>query len=155
MKSILLLVCFIFLVNTLTLAQGAKWEYTEDTDMMTGRKNYYAETTSLPDDISKQGINLVIRHFNNRNDVLLNLEEGLFNYIGEAYYLEVRFDMGKTESFITNQSLDRNYKTIFLRNANRFIKKAKASEVVMIRAYLYNEGNKIFTFYIKDLKWDH
>lgn len=130
------------------------WKYSEETNEMTNKKSYYAETYS---DILSDGTNtaLTVRYLKDENDVLFTIGKAMFN-TGIGYYeLQVKFDDGKIEKYRCDNSANNNFQMVFVRKTNEFIQKLKIAKTVLIQCNIYQRGDMVFHFDLSGLKWEH
>ncbi len=137
------------------------WQYSDAVDEMTSKKNYFARITS-PDvaefdfPYGSEYMTMTVRNMNGSDDVLLEVTDGQFHE--EDYNnptVTVRFDDAEATAYSVDKSADGSSKLRFILNSDKFIKNLKAAKTLKIQAQFYNQGNHIFGFDVKGLKWEH
>ena len=158
--------------NTSTIATTSKmnekpeitsnWRYDESTDNMTSKTVYLAHCISeneldfkFPYSGGVQG-KLNLRLKNGESDVYLNISKGQFMpSIMQEKSIRVRFDNDNPMSFTYSSASDGSPDIIFLNSVQKFIKRLKSANKVLIEAEYFNEGNRQFEFNVSNLKWNH
>lgn len=141
------------------------WQVKESIDEMTDSKNVWKSLNSenlvhfsFPYE-GGSSLNLCVRYMKKYGtDVILTISKGqlLSNEYNGTNYVTVRFDDDAPQKFNTNYAADGSSDYIFLRNARKFIKRAKTAKSIKIQVPVYQEGNPIFTFKVDvPLTWEY
>ena len=143
------------------------WEYSEDINQMTSKKDFFAKTYSTnllnfqPPYDGSQNAMLFLRYKGVENDVTLSIEKGQF-YVyggsledGNSGTIKIRFDDGKAKEYEYSTPSDGGTDMIFIHPAKAIINKMKKSKIMFIQVSFYNEGSQILNFNVDSLKWDH
>lgn len=139
-----------------------KWEYSEDANVMTDSKDYYASIKAndlLYFDSPYEGgvsASIVLRHRDGKNDIMLQISKGQFlsNSLGNKT-IRVRFDKQKPERYSYVEPSDGSTEVIFIRNASKFLSKLKQTNRTIIECEFYDEGIRTMTFNTDSLKWKY
>jgi hypothetical protein len=136
------------------------WQYDESSDEMGRGKIRTAFVSSLNEvdfDFPYQGAQraqLVLRrHPKYGRNVILQVEKGQILTGIDGCDVQVRFDGGKARTYRGMGAADHSTTSVFLNNFDRFIAAAKKAKKVYIEAPFYQEGERVFEFNVKDLKF--
>ena len=142
-----------------------RWQVTESIDEMTDTKNVWKSLTSenfAYFDFPYEGgsfLRIDVRYMKKYGtDILLTLSQGqlMSNEYNGTNYVMVRFDDDAPQKYYTNEPSDGSSNCLFLRNAKKFIKRAKTAKSIKIQVPVYQEGNPIFTFKVDvPLTWEY
>lgn len=144
---------------------STRWLVKESIDEMTDSKNVWKSLDSenlayfsFPYD-GGSSLNLCVRYMKKYGtDVILTITKGqlLSNEYNGTNYVTVRFDDDAAQRFYTNDAADGSNDYLFLRNARKFIKRAKTAKSIKIQVPVYQEGNPTFTFKVDvPLTWEY
>lgn len=144
---------------------STRWLVKESIDEMTDSKNVWKSLDSenlayfsFPYD-GGSSLNLCVRYMKKYGtDVILTITKGqlLSNEYNGTNYVTVRFDDDAPQRFYTNDAADGSNDYLFLRNARKFIKRAKTAKSIKIQVPVYQEGNPTFTFKVDvPLTWEY
>lgn len=144
---------------------SVRWQVSESVDEMTDSKNVWKSLVSenlahfsFPYE-GGSSLNLCVRYMKKYGtDVILTISKGqlLSNEYNGTNYVTVRFDDDAPQKFYTNDAADGSSDYLFLRNARKFIKRAKTAKSIKIQVPVYQEGNPTFTFKVDvPLTWEY
>ena len=129
------------------------WGYDTLTDKMTDNAVVFrfldSDNTVMQDEIyGETGGTIAVRSMNGANEVMFSIENGQIvgNDIDGSNYVNVRFDGEQPVRYYYNECNDLNSTTVFLKNAKKFIEKAKTAKRILIEVALFETGNKVFEF---------
>lgn len=129
------------------------WAYDTTTDKMTDKAVVFrfldSDNTVMQDEIyGETGGTIAVRSMNGANEVMFSIENGQIvgNDIDGSNYVNVRFDGEQPVRYYYNECNDLNSTTVFLKNAKKFIEKAKTAKRILIEVALFEAGNKVFEF---------
>jgi hypothetical protein len=151
MRKRLLLAPVAALSAALCWYPALSWTYQSETDMH-GTANYASVTSDNSETLSFPyhggPARLWIRkHPKYGTDVYINVPDGQIicnDYDGCS--VPVKFDDGKVERFTGVGPADISSTTLFIRNASRFISKAKKAKTVIIELTFYQDGDHQYVF---------
>jgi hypothetical protein len=101
----------------------------------------------------QRGVLTLRKNFNNSHDVYFGLEKGQFQCDSRTCSITAQFDNGRVQFFEASPAHNESTPGVYIRNANNFIRFAKASAAVDISARFYNQPIQTFQFDIRNLKW--
>lgn len=135
-------------------AHADQWEYTTSVDKMTGKTSNFAAITSsnslqleAPYAGTNHGRLIVRKHARHGLDVLVSIARGQIvcpSYSGCA--VKVRFGEGQPMTFSASGPEDLSSKTVFLRNAQKFIDEARKTKSIKIQMNIYQAGGEVLEF---------
>lgn len=135
-------------------ANYSPWAYSGGEDKM-GRLTGLAKSTSLyPFDLAfpyqgEQNATLVLRKNHHGKDVMLQIERGQMPCTGGCT-VSVQFDDKKPKTWYATRPSDNDSTFLFFRRSKWFWKAMKKAKFVKIEATLYQEGNRIFSFSVRN-----
>lgn len=151
-------------VSADTKGLKANWVYSEQVDEMTDAITYFAEIEAneeLDFSFPYNGgttVWLILRKRSSGTSVILSIPKakGQFipNVMGDRSVL-VRFDDKPAEKYTYSNTSDYSPETIFIMNAEKFIKNLKASQSTIVRCEFFNEGTRTIKFDTGGLEWNH
>ena len=137
------------------------WRYSESTDEMDNKKNYFAVLTSdneLNFDFPYSGGSsgyLTIRNMDGKNSVAISIEKGQFmTSYDNSEYIRIKFDDAVLEKYNFNGAADGSSDYIFPTQSSKLITKLKKAKTIKIEAHFYNEGRQVLNFTTEGLEWD-
>lgn len=140
---------------------GLIWQYSDTPDDM-GRGNIkmaVVRSTNIinfgyPYNGFQRGELTLRKHPKYGKDVILSIDRGQFLcHSSDDCTVAVKFDNEKPQVYIAVGPEDLSTTSLFIRNFDRFLNKAKKASTVSIEAKFYQEGPRVFTFEISGLKW--
>lgn len=141
---------------------GAQWNYSRDTDEMTGKVSAHAAVKSentvefdFPYNGAQHGQLTLRRHPRFGNDVMFSVERGQLlcpSYDGCSVL--VRFDDEAPATFSANPPSDNSNETIFISNYDRFVSRLRKAKTIRVSPKVYQEGNVVFTFDVQGFEID-
>lgn len=152
-------------VESEIVKDSIRWQVTESLDEMTDSKNVWKTVVSenlahfsFPYE-GGSSLSLCVRYMKKYGtDVILTISKGqlLSNEYNGTNYVTVRFDDDAPQKYYTNDAADGSSDYLFLRNARKFIKRAKTAKSIKIQVPVYQEGNPTFTFKVDvPLTWEY
>ncbi len=146
-----------------TSAYAGAWDYSTDTDPMTGSKVQWAylySDNSLDLRFPYSGKNLGALIVRSRKSDGLNaaiqIEKG--QIICDGYSgcsVKVRFNEEQPQSFHATAPADHSHNTLFLSPASRFVEKARTAKTIRVELTIYEAGAPVLTFTAAaPLKWE-
>lgn len=137
------------------------WQYSESTDEMDNKKNFFAVITSdnklnfdFPYDGGSSGY-ITIRNMDGKNSVAISIEKGQFmSNFNDSEYIRIKFDDNELEKYSFDEAADGSSDYIFPRQSLKLISKIKKSKNIKIEAPFYNEGRQVLNFTTEGLIWD-
>lgn len=137
------------------------WKYSEEEDVMTGEKRYFASSTStnkIDFEFPYNGgsrFYLTVRNMGKSNEVILQVSKGQFmTSISGSQSCRVKFDDEQPLKFTYNSAADGSSEVIFFNNSKNFLTKLRTAKKVMIEAPFYSAGNQIIYFDVEGLEWN-
>jgi hypothetical protein len=137
--------------------EKSNWDYSEDEDKMTSKKNYFA-SVDAPELLQMSfpyngGVvaSLLVQHRRGENNVLLKVSKGQI----QDNDIRIRFDDGRAESFNTTSPSDGDTEYAFIEPASRIIAKLKKAKHIVLEAQFFNNGVKQIEFNVEGFKWNH
>lgn len=146
------------LINA-TKKEETSWNYSTDTDAMTSKVSYFAQTTSVNElslNSPYDGFNqahLTIRKRRGLQDAVLEVDKGQFIAGVYGTNVKIRFDKRPPMTFYCEKSTDYSPKILFIESTD-FINQVKRSKKVLIEATFYEAGEQQMEFKTDSLKWD-
>lgn len=136
---------------------GAQWQYSHDTDPMTGKVTHFAIVPStntvrfdFPYNETQHGILTIRQHPRHGKDVIFAIEAGqILCHSYEDCVVLVRFDDAAPKRFWATGPVDNGTTTAFLRNYAGFVSEMKKAKVVRISTDIYQEGSPVFEFNVE------
>jgi hypothetical protein len=153
-----LIVC-VALLPAVALAETA-WQYTMDTDEMTGKRN----VTVIAESVNSLGLRAphggvnhahlhVRQHARYGLQVLLEIDKGQFVCSLNECRVLVRFDDEAPVYFSAAEPADYSSTYLFLSPASRFVKAAAKARQIRVQANIYQEGAPVLEFSPTPLVW--
>ena len=141
-------------------AQGLSWNYIDSQDKMgrgTIKTAYIYSINTFNFEFPYQGeqrATLRIRvHPKLNKDVILSIEQGIFQCDFNGCTVTVRFDKDQAKNFRAVRSADNDTTTVFIKKSASFYSAAKQSKKIYIEATFYQQGTRVFEFDSADLKF--
>lgn len=141
-------------------AQGLSWNYIDSQDKMgrgTIKTAYIYSINTFNFEFPYQGeqrATLRIRvHPKLKKDVILSIEQGIFQCDFNGCTVTVRFDKDQAKNFRAVRSADNDTTTVFIKKSASFYSAAKQSKKIYIEATFYQQGTRVFEFDSADLKF--
>lgn len=136
---------------------GAQWQYSHDTDPMTGKVTHFAIVPStntvrfdFPYNQTQHGMLTIRQHPRHGKDVIFGIEAGqILCHSYEDCVVLVRFDDSAPKRFWAVGPADSGTTTAFLRNYAGFVSEMKKAKVVRISTEIYQEGSPVFEFNVE------
>ncbi len=134
------------------------WTYQSQKDEMTDAETTFASITSTNSeefDFPYEGgsyMTLTVRGEKGKAaNVYIRISKGQFvaNQFTGNNYVTVRFDNEQAMKFYTANSSDASTDVLFIQDAAKFLKKAKAANTIKIEASFFQEGDRVFSFECK------
>lgn len=147
--------------DSLEAIPKTRWVYSDDTDKMTNKVNYFATIVSnepvdleFPYDKGSKGI-FTIRKMDGRLGAVLTVSGSQFTSDVYGGNVSIKFDeeAGRTYSF--SGASDGSSDVIFINNTKLLIQKLKKAKTMLIEAEFYSNGNKIMEFDVSNFEWKH
>lgn len=137
------------------------WDYSESTDEMDGKTDYFAQIASdntvdfeFPYNGGSTGF-LTIRNKDGKNDVYFQVNKGQFlTSYSNTDYLRIKFDDADLEKYSFSGAADGSSDVVFPDNSAKLISKLKKAKSIKIEAPFYEAGRQIFNFNTEGLVWD-
>lgn len=133
------------------------WKYSEKQDAMTSKTIKYAEVYSsnlvefgFPYQGGTTG-RILIRRKDGIDEILFSIDKGQFNSSPDK--IRLRFDENPPIVNTISRTSDGSSNVLFIDNSSNFIQNMKNAQKLKIEAEFFREGNKVFEFNVKDLKW--
>lgn len=151
-KNILFIV---LAISTIQIAGATEWEYETKQDKMSSRDTKFASITSensLSLSFPYQGHNkgfLYVRQKQGKPvDIFISIMKGQIPCPGymDGCSVTVRFDNDKATKFTATNPSDHSSDTFFIRDATRFLKRAKTANKILIQFTVYDAGEQILEF---------
>lgn len=140
----------------------SNWTYSNEVDEMTDKKSYFAECTSLNVvnfDFPYEGgstLSIVVRKSPKFGiSVYLRISSGQFNVGIDGCTIRVRANGKRVRSLGCSEAADGSTDVIFIDSTSKFISLLKKSHSLKIEAPFFQYGYQVFSFEVKDLKWNH
>ena len=137
------------------------WTYSSDTDKMTSKVVYYAETPAkdglklkFPYEGSTGYLSLVNR--SGKPNVVIGVSKGQIlaaNAIDGGHIL-VRFDEDPAEKYSVVGASDGSTETVFINNEDKFLKRLKTSKKLLVEIEFYDNGSQQMEFNTSNLVWN-
>lgn len=144
------------------ITEPTKWNFTSETDEMTGKANDFAtiEGNEMLDFKAPYGgdnkMSFMIRYKGGSNNVMLQISKGQFlTNIDDGRYVRVKFDDLPPIKYEYSNPTDYSTTTIFLENAGGFISHLKKAKKVLVETDIYNEGVVSSHFDVAGFVWKH
>ena len=142
---------------------ATRWQYSEETDEMTDKTNYFAQIGSentADFDFPYEGgskLWLTLRnHAEYGKDICIQISRGQFNAnIIDGQTVTLRFDDEKPFTVTGMPASDGSMDLLFLRNYKKIAEKLKTAKKLLIKVEFFQEGNRTFTFDVEGLQWEH
>lgn len=156
------LIIAVALFTSLASASAESWTYQEDVDKMTSKVTTYASLDSsnslrlsAPYSGENTGWVTVRKHASMGLDVMVVIRKGQIlcpSYSG--CNVKVRFGEGQPVTFSALPPSDHSSTSVFIRNAQSFIDKAKIAKTIKVQLEIYQNGPQILEFEASEpLSW--
>lgn len=130
------------------------WEYSSSVNEMTNDKSFYAQTISDVNDANLT-LELLVRYSNKENEVIITIQNAIFDIQLNGINIEAKFDDGKIDKYGCTTSKTNMFTTIFVYREKTFIEKLKKSKKLFIQVDVSGHGREVFKFNTENLVWDH
>ena len=135
------------------------WSYSQDSDKMTSKINYYASVQANEELQLKAPYDggatatLTVRNITGKNEVLLKVSKGQFLAGIDEENIQVRFDTSKAETYSCSGPSDYSTTVLFVTSAAKFVASLKKAKKLLIGAEMYDNGIQQMEFNVEGLKW--
>lgn len=136
------------------VSEGPQWDYSDETDEMSGAKSSYAQlasTDSFTDDVGMKdaaATRLEVQRKGKSHYVAISNPN--LQFTCSAFtdtYVRVKFDNGPPHTYPCTEEKTSKYGVAFILNAPKFISALKKSKHVVIEAEVFQRG-------MKTMHWD-
>jgi hypothetical protein len=137
------------------------WQYTEETDEMTGKKSFFTSCQSeniLTFDFPYDGgsiFTLGLRKNKDGRVIFVTVSKGQFLTSYDGSSMRVKFDDEPPLNFSCNGASDGSADVIFINSYSKFVNKLKKAKKISIEPEFYQEGKQIVRFKVEGLNWEH
>ena len=140
---------------------NAGWDYSTKTDTLSGKDISFATVPSLDTQNlhSPYGPNIkayitLRKHPRHKLSAFVDIDAGqLLCRSYESCTIMIRFDDRTPIKFSGIGSKDGSTEMVFIRHYERFLSELKKSKTAFVELPLYQDGNRTWSFNVKDLKW--
>jgi len=140
-----------------SLNETSKWDYSEDTDAMTGKIKKWATITS-PDELlfdfpynGGSYLTLTVRKKDGSTDVYLRISKGQF--LTNDKVARLKFDDQQPITVGLIEPDDYSSDLVFLSGVSTIVNRMKKSKKLIVEVPFYQEGKRQCTFDISNFKW--
>lgn len=141
----------------------SNWIYSEEKDEMRNKTSYYAFLNSSNEvdfgyPYSGGSFMMINLRDSSRygKDVIFSISKGMFSCGYRGCTIAVKFDDGEIINYKVVEAESGRNEILFIANDNtvsQFVKRLRASQVVIIEARFYDEGPRQFKFDSRGLEW--
>lgn len=151
---------FVVAMSLVGTARAAGWEYIEEKDEMRGVMNKWAVLISNNEEdlgayrTTMGRLRLDIRSMPKQHglDVIFSVEKGQIQCLYNGCKIPMKFDDGPIVTYTADRAESR-HDSIFLREKEGFIKRAKKAKSIIVEIPVWRKGSKQFTFSPAGLEW--